>query len=302
MRIGLVARDDSTRPDPIGAFVGAARSAVEDGFATFWVTQALGLDALTILALVAREVPDIELGTAVVPVYGRHPVVLATQALTTQVAAEGRLTLGIGLSHQRIVETRFGASFDRPVRYLREYLAILAPLLAGEAVDVNGEVLSATGQVPVVGAPTPVLVAALGPQMLALAGRMADGTITWLTGVQTVVTHTVPTIRDAAANAGRPTPRVAVGLPVCVTADAASARERVARAFRGYGALPSYRAMLDREGAAEPADVAIIGSASVVGDTLARLAAGGATDFVASIVGDAAERAATRELLAAIQW
>ncbi len=302
MQIGCIARDESTRPDPIEAFVTTAREAEQDGFASFWMTQAMGLEALTILALVAREVEHIGLGTAVVPVYGRHPIVLATQAATTQFAAGGRLVLGVGLSHQRVVETRFGASFDKPVRYLREYLAALAPLLAGESVDVRGEVVTAVGQVPMPGTSTSLLVAALGPQMLRLAGREADGTITWLTGVNTIVTHTVPTIAAAAVEAGRPTPRVVVILPVCVTDDPGPALERVARAFRGYGTLPSYRAMLDLEGAAEPADVGIVGSAGVVRDALSRLADGGATDFVASLVGDADERAATRELLLTNRW
>src|SRR5438105_11301923 len=160
-----------------------ARWAAEGGLSSVWSPQIFGYDALTLLAVAGREVAGIELGTAVVPTYPRHPIVLAGQALTTQEATGGRLVLGIGLSHQMVIEGMFGYSFDRPARHMREYLSALLPLVRGESISYKGETLSATTMAPLdvkFDAP-PVLVAALGPTMLRLAGQQADGTVTWMT-------------------------------------------------------------------------------------------------------------------------
>ncbi len=225
------------------------------------------------------------------PTYPRHPVMLAAQALTVQAATGGRLTLGIGLSHQVVIENVFGQSFDKPARHMREYLSILIPLLEGEQVSFTGETLRAStfGPLEIDVPGPPVLVAALGTEMLRIAGRMAAGTVTWMTGPATVESHIIPTIHDAAAEAGRPVPRVGVGLPVCVTDDPAAARAKATEAFVIYGHLPSYRAMLDREGATGPADVAIVGSGPFVRDQLRRLADIGVTDFCGVPFGSATE-------------
>lgn len=282
----------------IDGMAAAARAAHDQGFATYWVAQIFGLDALTALAVVGREVPGIEVGTAVVPTYPRHPIMLAAQALTVQQASGNRLVLGIGLSHQMVIESIFGLSYEKPVRHMREYLAALAPLLHDQHVGTTGETISANVTLTIadVQAP-PVLVAALGPRMLELAGKAAAGTITWMTGPATLAAHTVPTITKFAAGAGRPAPRVAVGLPVCVTDDAEAARERAARVFEIYGHLPAYRAMLDREGAAGPADVAIVGDEATVRAGIRRIEDAGCTDFVAAEFGQGPDRARTRELL-----
>ena len=296
MRIGIFG--GLTANGPIDRIVDEARGAAEVGFATFWLPQIFGVDALMALAIVGREVPRIELGTAVVPTYPRHPAVLAQQALTTQAAVGGRLALGIGLSHQLVIEGMYGYSYAKPVRHLREYLEVLVPLVRGDAASFDGETVHAHITVDVQGAtPFPVLVAALGPQMLELAGRVADGTLTWMTGPATVEAHIVPTITQAADQAGRPAPRVGVGLPVCVTADADAARDRAARTFEIYGQLPSYRAMLDREGAEGPADVAVVGDEEHVRRQVEHLGAVGATDFVANVFGSSEERRRTGELL-----
>jgi F420-dependent oxidoreductase-like protein len=250
--------------------------------------------------VVGREVPGIELGTAVIPTYPRHPMMLAAQALTTQAISGGRLTLGIGLSHQLVIEGMFGHSFEKPVRHMREYLSILMPLIHEGTVSFQGETLSANGTLTIAGAtPFPVLIAALGPKMLELAGTAADGTITWMTGPATLESHTVPAITKAAEQAGRPSPRVCVGLPVCVTDDPDGARERAARVFAVYDSLPSYKAMLDREGATGPADVAIVGDETTVAAALRRLADVGTTDLAAVEYGSASkgDRERTRELL-----
>jgi F420-dependent oxidoreductase-like protein len=297
VRIGLYA-GDMARVAGIDDFVAHIRQAADEGFATIWAPQTFSFDALTALAVAGREVDGIELGTAVVPTYPRHPMVLAQHALTTQSATAGRLALGIGLSHQIVIEGMFGYSFDRPVRHLREYLSVLMPLVHEGSVECRGETVAANGSVSVPGAtPFPVLVAALGPQMLRLAGSVADGTITWMVGPETLASHVVPSISAAAEAAGRPPPRVVVGLPACVTDDPAAARERAARNFSIYGTLPSYRAMLDREGAAGPEDVAVVGDEEVVGEVLERLAKAGATDMVAAEFGSSGERERTRAFL-----
>jgi 5,10-methylenetetrahydromethanopterin reductase len=278
--------------------VASAREAGEQGFASYWLPQIFGLDALTSIAVIGQEVPALELGTAVIPTYPRHPMMLAAQALTTQAATSGRLVLGIGLSHQVVIEGMFGMSFDKPVRHMREYLEILIPLVHGESVSFTGDTLSFNGSIQIPGAtPFPVLIAALGPKMLELAGSRADGTVTWMTGPGTLETHTIPTLTKAAEQAGRPAPRVAVGLPVCVTDDADAARERAGRVFAVYDGLPSYKAMLNREGAAGPADVAIVGDEATVTREIERLRDIGTTDLAAVEYGSRDTRPRTRELL-----
>jgi 5,10-methylenetetrahydromethanopterin reductase len=299
MRIGIFGGEVAGQGD-IDDVVASARRSADEGFASYWMPQIFGLDALTSLAVVGHEVPRIELGTAVIPTYPRHPLMLAAQALSTQTISGGRLTLGIGLSHQLVIEGMFGQSFERPLRHMREYLSILMPLVQERTVSFRGETLSANCTLNVAGAaPFPVLIAALGPKMLELAGTEADGTITWMTGPSTLESHTVPTITKAAEKAGRSAPRVCVGLPVCVTDDPDGARERAARVFAVYDSLPSYKAMLDREGATGPADVAIVGDEATVASAVGRLADVGTTDFAAVEYGSVSkgERERTRELL-----
>ncbi|MCD9624162.1 TIGR03564 family F420-dependent LLM class oxidoreductase [Rhabdothermincola salaria] len=291
MRIGVF-----TQPSTVTAAVGDVRRVADAGFASVWMPQIFGIDAITALTVAAHEVPDIELGTAVVPTFPRHPMMLAAQALTLQQTSGGRFTLGIGLSHQLVIEGMLGLSWDKPVRHLREYLSILLPLVRGEAADFEGETLTAKLALDVPeAAPVPVLVAALGSQMLGVAGRRAEGTVTWMTGPATIADHVAPTIGAAAADAGRPAPRIVCALPVCVTDDEGAARERAAEQFQMYGFLPSYRAMLDREGVAGPADVAIVGDAAAVKAGIERVREAGATEFVAVPY---ANRDATLEVLA----
>lgn len=263
--------------------VTSASSAREHGFDSWWLPQIFSFEALAVHAVVGREVPDIALGTAVVPTWPRHPATMAQLALTAQAAAGGdRLTLGIGLSHQMVVENMFGMSFAHPARHMSEYLDALVPLLEGREAAVSGESVSAhLGlQLPELPAPE-VIVAALGPRMLRIAGTKSHGTVTWMTGPNTLESHIVPTIRAAAAEAGRPEPRVVAALPVQVTDDVDTTRQRVAEVFAIYGVLPSYRAMLDREGAEGPADVAILGTEDEVAERIRSLAGIGVTEFIA---------------------
>jgi F420-dependent oxidoreductase-like protein len=259
------------------------------------------MDAMAALAVVGREVPDIELGTAVVPTYPRHPVVMAQQALTTQSITGGRFILGIGLSHQPLIEGSFGYSFDKPIRHMREYLDALLPLVREGSVQVAGETITARATVDVRGSsPVRVVLAALGPQMLALAGARADGTVTWMCGPSTLEQHVVPTITVAAEEAGREAPMIGAGFPICVTSDPDGARITAASTFAIYGSLPSYQAMLAREGADGPADVAIVGDEAAVTAQLDELRAIGVTDFVASVFGSTDDRARTYAYLASI--
>ena len=298
MRIGVSLTEPPADRDPLGQLREQITAAAADGFASGWLANIFGVDALTALAVSGRDVPGFELGTAVVPTYPRHPGALAQQALTVQAALEGRLALGIGLSHQIVIEGMYGYSFDKPARHMREYLEVLVPLLRDGASSFTGETLQ--GNLGLSGPrdhPTPVLLAALAPQMLRLAGGVADGTILWMTGPATVESHIVPRITEAAEAAGRPAPRVVCILPVCVTSDVDGARERAAKVFSIYGQLPSYRAMLDKEGAATPGDVAIVGDEAAVRGQIRHLAEIGVTDFVAASYGAGDEATATREVL-----
>src|SRR5512143_1490788 len=254
MRIGIGIGEISGTGGTIENLVGQAKRAESDGFASGWFANIFGMDAILAAAICAQATSRIELGTAVVPTYPRHPVAMAQAALSASAVSRGRFSLGIGLSHQIVIEGMLGLSFAKPFSHMREYLAVLGPLIRQGQVSFAGDEFRVNANVAVPGAtPCPILVAALAPKMLALAGRETDGTITWMTGPKTLREHTVPRIREAAAAAGRATPRVVVGLPIAVTTDVASARASAGRNFQVYGMLPSYRAMLDREGAEGPA-------------------------------------------------
>jgi F420-dependent oxidoreductase-like protein len=214
----------------VDALVAEARDVAARGFDSFWVPQIFGLDAITALGVVAHDVPTLSIGTAVVPTYPRHPMMLAAQALTLQQLSHGRFTLGIGLSHQIVIESMLGISFDKPVRHLREYLSILLPLVRGEASDFAGDTLTAKVTLDIPDAPpVPVLVAALGSQLLKVAGTRAEGTITWMTGPATIESHVG---RPSLGRRGRRSPRTPVGvaaLPVAVTTTRCRGASRPAR-------------------------------------------------------------------------
>lgn len=277
-----------------------AQRAARDGFASYWLAEhpTGGFDALTVLAAIAGDVPDIEMGTAVVPTFPRHPMALAGQALTTQTALSGRLCLGVGLSHE-VMMAQLGIPFDKPIRHLREFLSILMPLLERGEVDFTGETLSCQATVFKTSQPAPsVVVAALGPQALKVAGTRTDGTTLAWVGPKTVKEHIAPAISEAADKAGRPQPRIIATLPVVVTDQAAAIRERIGKTLTMYAELPSYQAMFEREGVQGPADLAIAGSVSEVEDQLHTLREAGVTDFAASVYATRSEEhVATRELL-----
>jgi F420-dependent oxidoreductase-like protein len=296
MRIGIFL--PTIEQGPVEQMVEAFRRIADEGFDSGWLPQSTGYDALTLLAVIGSHVPGIALGTSVVPTYPRHPMVLAAQALTTNAAVGGRLELGLGLSHAMAIEGRYGLSYARPGRHMREYLSVLLPAMREGEVAFEGETLVGRGQLSIPEPqPCPVLLAALQPTMLRLAGGMADGTITWCTGPITVREQIVPLISKAAVEAGRPAPRVVVALPVCVTDDPADGRQKADQQLAGYGQIPVYRAVLDREGVESPGDVSVVGGEVSVTDQIRRFEEMGATDFVAILCGTDQDRLRTRELL-----
>ena len=296
IKIGTVLNTETS----VDKVVAEARRIAEAGFASAWATQIFGLDALSTLAVVGASVPELELGTAVIPVYGRHPQVLAQSALTTQSASGGRFTLGIGLSHRLVVEELWGESYDRPASYMAEYLDALVPLLEGQAAMHVGERIKAITMGPLsIEATRPgLLLAALAPRMLSLAGTIADGTVTWMTGIATVASHVAPLLNEAAAGAGRPAPRIAVALPICLTENPTRAKAMIDEELAIYPTLPAYAAMLEKEGAQSASGIGLIGSAEQIIDGIGRLEAAGGTELLGGVGGTREEREASFELLA----
>jgi F420-dependent oxidoreductase-like protein len=265
---------------PLDVVVDDIRRADADGFPTVWTHQAFGPDPFVAMAVAARDAPRIEIGTALVPAVLRHPQALAAEALTAQAALAGRLTLGIGVSHPHVVEGRLGLSYERPAEYMREYLEALLPLLRGEPAEVRGRRLTMVGRLDVGDIePPPVLLGALAPHMLALAGRLAGGTITGATGPRGLAEHVVPSITKAAADAGRPPPRIVAAVVACITDDPDAARRRIAGTSKPYATFPAFKAMLEREGVSSQVDLGLIGDEETARAQAQRFIDAGATDL-----------------------
>ena len=299
MRIGLFPGSVPGQSKTIDEVINQVVQAENDGFDAFWTPHlsGRGFDALTTLALAGTLTSRIELGTAVVPTYPRHPTALMQQAMTAQVASNGRLSLGIGPSHKPAVEDSWGLSYERPGRHTREYLTVLNQLIEEGAANYSGEMYRVQAGSEMNGAsPFPVLVSALAPIMLRVAGELSAGTITWMCGIKTIGEHVVPRINRAAERVGRPLPRVCAGLPVAVTDDKAAAFEKAAELFGRYGSLVNYRRMLNIESVDGPADIAVIGNEAEVESRIRAFADAGATDFLGSPfpVGDNAEASLER--------
>ena len=297
MRIGVFVGASTADLMGLDELIARIKQAEEDGFDSFWVPHisARGYDALTVLALAGTQTSRIELGVGVVPTYPRHPVALAQQALTTAAASNGRFVLGIGPSHRPGIEGSFGLSYDRPALHTREYLAVLRPLMEEGRVQFSGEFYNVNAELDVPDRPQcPVLISALAPRMLRLAGERADGTITWMAGPRTIREHIAPRIGQSAAASGRDAPRVCVGLPTVVCDDEAAGRRQAAESYGRYGQLVNYRRVLDIEGVEGPSEVAVVGNEDGLRRQLEEFSAGGATDFIANIfnIGDDGETGA----------
>ena len=304
MRIGMGVGGGGGPEAPVSEIIQQIQQAEAAGFDLVWMPNIFGVDAITVLALAGRETSRIELATGIVPTYPRHPVAIAQQALTAAAASGNRFTLGIGLSHRVIIENMLGLDYSKPLRHMREYLSVLLPLLDGRPARFRGEEYRVAAELTVPGVTrVPVLVAALGPQMLKLAGKMVDGTVTWMGGPKYLAETAVPLISQAAVAAGKPAPRIAAGFPLAVTSEKEAARASAAQVFAVYGQLPSYRAVLDIEGAADASSVAIAGSEEEVEAQIRALAASGVTDFNAMLYpveGDRAAEGRSMEFLAGL--
>ncbi|WP_439678725.1 TIGR03564 family F420-dependent LLM class oxidoreductase [Embleya sp. MST-111070] len=299
MRIGTLVNPE--RPgldDLLDGVQAAARAGLDSAF----LPQLASWDALTVAALAGARVPGIDVGTSIVPTYPRHAIALAGQALTAHAATGGRFTLGVGPGHKPVIEGVFGHSYDRPADHIREYLTVLGPLLRGERVEHRGRTVTAVGALDTPGAGTPdLLLAALGPRMLRVAGELADGVVVVWTGPDAIAEHIRPTVTEAAAAAGRPAPRIVVTAIVSVTADPARVLREVGQRLGFAGELPAYRAQLDRQGKKGVVETVIAGDEETVARGIRRYAEAGATELTASLTGTAEERAATLALLAALR-
>ena len=301
MRIGINGSSLIATGAPLAQMVDHAVEAEEAGFASYWLAQLAVPDALTAIAVMGARTSRIELGTAVIATWPRHPLMLAAQALTVQEAIANRLALGIGLAHKPTVENTFKIPFATPAKHMNEYLSVLLPALQDRKVSFTGDIWSAEVEA-VPGAPTArppaVLLAAMGPRMLRICGERTDGTILWLSGPKAIAETIKPALDAAAADAGRPTPRIVASVPMCVTDKADDVRNLIATFLAGYNDLPSYRGVMDAEGAGGPADVSLVGTAEEVRRGIEEFAEAGATEFApVEFVMDPDAAKATRELL-----
>jgi F420-dependent oxidoreductase-like protein len=301
MRIGINGSSLVAIGAPLAQMVDHAAEAEKAGFSSYWVAQLAVPDALTVIATMGARTSSIELGTAVIPTWPRHPLMLAAQALTVQEAIANRLALGIGLAHKSSVESTLKIPFATPAKHMDEYLSVLLPTMVARSVAFQGDIWSAevetVGGAPGAEPPT-VLLAAMGPRMLRLAGERTAGSVLWLSGPKAIAQQIKPALDAAAAAADRPPPRIVASVPVCVTKKPDEVREVISGLLAGYNELPSYRGVMDSEGAGGPADVSIVGNEAEVRAGLAAFAEAGATDFAAlEFFTDADEIAATRALL-----
>ena len=268
-----------------------------DGFASLWYASAVFGDPLVAMALAGRATSSIELGTAVLQTYTCHPVLQANRAASTAAAMNRPgLTIGVGPSHRIVIDDAYGLSYDEVGAHTEEYVTVLTTLLRGEGVNHRGAHFRV--DIPTVNAlpqPVSVMISALAPRLLRVAGQQTDGTILWMANARSIERHVAPKINAAASGAGRPAPRIVAGLPVAVHDDVAEARDTAAKAFANYGVLPNYRRILDIGDAPGPGDAAIVGHEAAVTAQIEALFEAGATDVWAAPfpVGD--DRAASRE-------
>jgi F420-dependent oxidoreductase-like protein len=290
MRIGLMVGPErgryATKVDRLRA---DARWAEEAGLSTVWIPQIPDeFDALTAAALVGVETSRIEIGTAVVPVQPRHPIALAQQALSVQAVCEGRLSLGLGVSHHWIIDEMLGLPYERPVATMRAHLDVLQPAFRGPGtVDVENDLFRVHNPLDITDVtPTPVLIAALGPRMLQLCGERTDGTILWMADERAIGSHVVPSLTKAAEAAGRPVPRVVAGIPICLCGDDEidAAVARTNRILSEAEVSPNYQKLLDHGDAREVGDILAAGSEATIEKRLRSFADAGVTDISVRVV------------------
>jgi F420-dependent oxidoreductase-like protein len=303
---------ERARSERLAGLLADGQAAESAGFTSFWIPQVPGyLDAMTAIALLGRVTDRIEIGTAVVPIQTRHPVAMAQQALTTQLACSGRFALGLGPSHDWIVDGQLGLSYDRPVRLMRNYLEVLGAAFSGPgSVDIENDSYRVHSPFDVADPmPMPVLLAALGPAMLRIAGEQASGTILWMADERAIHDHVAPRINSAATDAGRPTPRIVAGVPVtlCSNGDVDDARAYASEVLGHAHFSPNYVRLLEHGDAADVGDTMAAGDEQAVLARLLRYRDAGVTDLAIRIVplGDEASartesRTRTQQFLASL--
>lgn len=304
MRIGLMVGSDKerARADRLAGLIDDGTGAESAGFTAFWIPQVPGyLDAMTAVTLIGQATARIEIGTAVVPIQTRHPMIMAQQALTTQIACGGRFTLGIGPSHHWIVNGQLGLAYDRPARLMGDYLDVLNASFGGPGtVDVDNESYCVHSPVDVTDAyGVPILLSALGPAMLRLAGERAGGTILWMADERAIADHVVPRITSAATGAGRQAPRIVAGVPValCSANEVGDARAYASEVLGHADFSPNYVRLLEHGDAEDVGDTMAAGDERAILARLSRYRDAGVTDLAARIVPlgkDVGERADSR--------
>lgn len=283
MRIGVTLGADRGRVDAVDEAVAEAREAARAGIGSVWFGQRFGADAIALAGLVGREVPEIEVGVSAVPVFGRHPVLVGSQALTAAAATGNRFRLGLAMGTAAWTERAFGLAHERPAARLAEFLTALGPLLTTGTTDHHGDLITAATPTPalVAGAKAPpVLVAAMGPRALRVSGALADGILPRLAGPRVLAERIVPTVTDAARQAGRADPAVLAIVPVTVTDRPDEARAAARERLAFYETVPAYRRILDEEGVERAGDLALVGDERAVRAGLRRYVDAGATELL----------------------
>ena len=285
MPTGIVLIPNRQSDNHVDDAISQARLAYDAGVRQIWLAQQFDHDAIGLAGLIGAAVPGLGVGTSVVPLNPRHPLIVAAQAQTAQAASHGNFSLGIGLGAHQPEEDAFGTSWPKPVARLREHLQVLRSIFDTGVVDFHGDHFAASPEWPVSvagGTPIPVYVAAMGPKVLQVTGELADGTLPYLAGPRTVGEFIVPTITKAAAEAGRPAPKVIAMVPALVTDDVDAGRALAAESLAFYATIPSYQKVIEREGLDDIADLAAIGDAETVREHLRRYLDVGATDVALS--------------------
>ncbi|MFD3520036.1 LLM class F420-dependent oxidoreductase [Streptomyces sp. NPDC058653] len=295
---------NTTDPDnQIDATVRLAEEAAAAGLRSAWFGQTFGADSPQLAAIVGREVPALQVGTSAIPVFGRHPLTVSSQALTAQAATHGRYHLGLALGTKFLSEGGFGIPFERPVARLREFLTALRQLTETGNADFEGELLTAhtplSARVPGADAGVPLLVAAMGPQALRVSGELADGILPYLAGPRALAEHIVPAVTAAAEAAGRPAPRIVALVHGVVTDDVETVRASATEALAFYEQIPSYARAIGLSGGTRAVDVSVIGDERTVAAEVRRYRDAGATEvvFAGTEIAGEADRRRTWNLL-----
>ncbi|HEY9265278.1 MAG TPA: LLM class F420-dependent oxidoreductase [Mycobacterium sp.] len=285
MTTGVVLSPNTDTTNCVDDIIAQAKMAHGRGVRQVWLAQQLDYDAITLAALIGAAVPGLGVGTSVVPINPRHPLVVASLAQTAQAASHGAFSLGLGLGAHSIEQDTFGISPANTIRRLREHLTVLRSVLIDGSVDFRGQEITASPGWPVRvagGVPISIYVAAMGPKALQVSGELADGTMPYLAGPRTLEDFIVPTITRAAADVGRPRPRILAAVPVLVTGDAAAGQAEAASQLAFYDRIPSYQKVIAREGVSGAADLALVGTHDAVIHQLGMYRDAGATDLILS--------------------